>query len=132
MRSASGLAVQLVEQPIGRLNDRRLENCDRARLEGVINEGTQATVLRIVVAQHVRRKKAERPRENFQYPLLRPASGFGGIAREVLAAFQQFCAALMARREPCAADDRQSQAHHRAFGSHAVERRKRAGVELRG
>ena len=124
-------SLQPVEKPIGDFRDHRLHRLDRTALERLVDEAAQAAVLRVVVAEHVQRQKADRSRQESQYPRLRPASRVGGIAREGLVILQQRRAGIMCDGEPCAADDRQLHANNRTFGSHAVERGKGVRVEAR-
>ena len=117
-------SLQPVEKPIGDFRDHRLHGLDRAALERLVDEAAQAAVLGVVVAEHVQRQKADRPRQESQYSRLCPASRVGGVAREGLMILQQRCAGIMCDSEPCAADNRQLHANNRAFGSHAVKRGK--------
>ena len=88
-------SLKPVEKPIGDFRDHRLHRLDRAALERLIDQAAQSAVLRIVVAEHVQGQKADRPRQESEYPRLCPASRIAGIAREGLVILQQRCAGVM-------------------------------------
>ena len=81
-------SLQPVEKPIGDSVIIGFMACNRASLKRLVDEASQAAVLRVVVAEHVQRKKADRPRQEPQYSRLCPAPRVGRIAREGLMILQ--------------------------------------------
>ncbi|WP_287095525.1 hypothetical protein [Mesorhizobium sp.] len=123
--------LHLVEKPIGYLRDHRLHGLDRLALKRLVNEAAQAAVLRVVMAEHILRQKADGPRQESEYPRLCSAPCVGRVASEARVILQQRCAGVMCHGEPCAADNRQLHANDWPLGAHPVSRGEGVCVKVR-
>ena len=74
-------------------------------LKRLIDQPPKATMLGIVVAEHVQRQEPDGPRQESQNSRLRPDPRVGRVAHEGLAILQQDRTGVMGDREPCPPDD---------------------------